>query len=70
MPDDGRAKLACMKLSNETLCRFFGALVIAIVLSSCAATLSGPDSRSEPGQLRILTYNIHHGEGMDGAFDY
>lgn len=21
-------------------------------------------------QLRVLTYNIHHGEGMDGKFDY
>lgn len=27
-------------------------------------------SESRPIQLRVLTYNIHHGEGSDGAFDY
>jgi endonuclease/exonuclease/phosphatase family metal-dependent hydrolase len=25
--------------------------------------------RSEPPVVRVLTYNIHHGEGMDGRFD-
>ncbi|UCF38110.1 MAG: endonuclease/exonuclease/phosphatase family protein [Acidobacteriota bacterium] len=24
----------------------------------------------DPPQLRVLTYNIHHGEGLDGKFDY
>jgi len=31
--------------------------------------IEGKDSRSRP-QLRVLTYNIHHGEGMDDRFDY
>ena len=26
--------------------------------------------QSAPPQLRVLTYNIHHGEAMDGMFDY
>lgn len=31
--------------------------------------IEGKDSKSWP-QLRVLTYNIHHGEGMDERFDY
>ncbi len=37
------------------------ALLAAIILTGCA---------TKPVQLRVLTYNIHHGEGMDGQFDY
>lgn len=27
------------------------------------------DDPSVPATLRVLTYNIHHGEGTDGRFD-
>jgi endonuclease/exonuclease/phosphatase family metal-dependent hydrolase len=36
-------------------------LLLAVVWSVAAAP--------GPRTLRVLTYNIHHGEGMDGAFD-
>ena len=39
---------------------------------SCATVQETPGAAGgEPvGQLRVLTYNIHHGEAMDGKFDY
>jgi endonuclease/exonuclease/phosphatase family metal-dependent hydrolase len=37
-----------------------------IVLSGCQSAVSPQD----PGTLRVLTYNIHHGEGTDKEFDY
>jgi endonuclease/exonuclease/phosphatase family metal-dependent hydrolase len=33
------------------------------------AILSSPTVIGESSQLRVLTYNIHHGEGMDGKID-
>ena len=38
-----------------------------IVLAGCHAESVKPQS---PGTLRVLTYNIHHGEGTDKVFDY
>ena len=29
----------------------------------------GADQAPVPGTLRVLTYNIHHGEGTDGKLD-
>lgn len=47
------------------------ALVLAIVslpaLSGCQA---GSVRAPRPRTLRVLTYNIHHGEAMDEQFDY
>lgn len=39
-------------------------MVTALML--CAA---GSGCSTKPVQLRILSYNIHHGEGIDGRFD-
>ena len=33
------------------------------------AGMEGKDAKVRP-QLRVLTYNIHHGEGRDNRFDY
>jgi endonuclease/exonuclease/phosphatase family metal-dependent hydrolase len=48
------------------------ALLLAAVWSEGSIAAFGPrddrDSRS-PVVLRVLTYNIHHGEGLDGRFD-
>jgi endonuclease/exonuclease/phosphatase family metal-dependent hydrolase len=41
-------------------------LVFACVLPLVGAGLSPAEM---PEQLRVLTYNIHHGEGLDGKFD-
>ncbi len=39
--------------------------VLLLATTSCASFLARPAN----DQLRILTYNIHHGEGVDGNFD-
>jgi len=38
-----------------------------ILVGGCQA---GSVKSQSPGTLRVLTYNIHHGEGMDKRFDY
>ena len=47
------------------------AFALALVFGACN-TPSGPRlDENQPEQLlRVLTYNIHHGEGTDGVFDY
>ncbi len=42
---------------------FIALLVVSIFTVTFAA-------ESDPPRLRVLTYNIHHGEGMDRKFDY
>jgi endonuclease/exonuclease/phosphatase family metal-dependent hydrolase len=41
--------------------RIFSSLLLLLVWAS--------DGQTVPGTLRVLTYNIHHGEGTDGRFD-
>ncbi len=38
-----------------------------VLLAGCHA---GPASPEKVRTLRVLTYNIHHGQGTDGRFDY
>lgn len=40
-----------------------------VVLSLAAACVSTLASEHDPLSLRVLTYNIHHGEGTDGNID-
>ena len=40
-----------------------------ILLVLTVLLLVGCGTTSQPLQLRILTYNIHHGQGTDGKFD-
>ena len=40
---------------------FWSLLLVLVVLAR--------GYRAAPGTLRVLTYNIHHGEGRDGRFD-
>lgn len=44
--------------------RFGVSLMLLSLLAGCATSKS-----KTPPTLRILTYNIHHGEGMDGRLD-
>jgi endonuclease/exonuclease/phosphatase family metal-dependent hydrolase len=44
-------------------------MVAAAVLCGMMAASHGLDADTSPMTVRILTYNIHHGEGMDGVFD-
>jgi len=46
------------------------------LLIACTGILASPAdvqprdrTRASPAILRVLTYNIHHGEGLDGRFD-
>ena len=41
------------------------AFLLAILLLAPLATIHA----AEPIRLRLLSYNIHHGEGRDGRFD-
>jgi endonuclease/exonuclease/phosphatase family metal-dependent hydrolase len=43
-------------------------IVLAII--SITACTKDIQQQNNPRQLRVLTYNIHHGEAMDGKFDY
>lgn len=43
--------------------RAFLALVVALIM------VAGGGKAASPLSFRVLTYNIHHGEGMDGQFD-
>lgn len=50
-------------------------LVAALLLplaTGCRSRNATPEHAlpAPPKQLRVLTYNIHHGEGMDDQFDY
>ncbi|MHC4943019.1 MAG: endonuclease/exonuclease/phosphatase family protein [Planctomycetota bacterium] len=44
--------------------------LVPFLFLSCAQPPVGEDAQPESNRLRVLTYNIHHGEGMDGAFVY
>lgn len=44
-------------------------LVMLMVLLVVLPPLAGSVTADEAVRLRVLTYNIHHGEGTDGRFD-
>ncbi|MEX0937816.1 MAG: endonuclease/exonuclease/phosphatase family protein [Pirellulales bacterium] len=48
-------------------------LAVALAIVAALSALSAPAmAQYDPAgpRLRVLTYNIHHGEGTDGRFDY
>lgn len=53
-------------MSSPAVRRRFPFAVLLLVSGVTAATVSADDS---PRQLRVLSYNIHHGEGVDGELD-
>ena len=42
------------------------AALVLVLVPACDARSQSPETCT----LRVLTYNIHHGEGVDGRFDY
>lgn len=44
-------------------------LLNCFILTFSLWLLSATSSAGEPRQLRVLSYNIHHGEGVDGKLD-
>ncbi len=49
--------------------RRFTAAASAAALAIAAAPVRAADDAKPSAQLRVLTYNIHHGEGTDGKLD-
>jgi len=58
-------------MSHRTHALLF--FLLAAVLGACSATPSnraeGQETTTGPRTLRVLTYNLHHGEGTDGVLD-
>jgi endonuclease/exonuclease/phosphatase family metal-dependent hydrolase len=50
--------------------RFVISIVIGLVLVVLPGCQTGAVKPQTPATLRVLTYNIHHGEAMDKKFDY
>src|SRR6187455_1797576 len=44
-------------------------IVRAIACAAIVATACGSAIAKLPREIRVVTYNIHHGEGMDKKFD-
>jgi endonuclease/exonuclease/phosphatase family metal-dependent hydrolase len=42
---------------------------LALLCFLCALGVKSPVLAQLPNELRVLTYNIHHGEGVDGKID-
>jgi len=58
-----RLNYICHSRLDQLIMRFAFLLVqIIVIFASWAAA-------AEPERLRVLTYNIHHGEGIDGKLD-
>jgi len=45
-------------------------VLIGFMLRVLAGCQTGPVQPQTPLTLRVLSYNVHHGEGMDKVFDY
>lgn len=43
--------------------------LICLLFSACLLLDGGDSAAAEPLQLRVLSYNIHHGEGIDRKLD-
>jgi endonuclease/exonuclease/phosphatase family metal-dependent hydrolase len=50
--------------------RLFLQLIASTLAIHSAAPMTAPAAEPETPRLRVLTYNIHHGEGRDRRFDY
>jgi endonuclease/exonuclease/phosphatase family metal-dependent hydrolase len=50
--------------------RHRGSRVLSLAACTAVAAFLIADARGElPAELRVVTYNIHHGEGLDGKID-
>jgi len=47
-----------------------GLVVLSIGITFTGVGVAAKQDAVEKPQLRVLTYNIHHGQAMDGKFDY
>lgn len=56
-----------MRQTRRVFIAFVAGFLSVTALGGCQSRPAGPQG---PRTLRVLTYNIHHGEAMDGKFDY
>ena len=56
-----------MKTTGNSVLRLLGSVVLPLVLS--VVLMSTQSIAAEPLQIRVLSYNIHHGAGVDGKLD-
>jgi endonuclease/exonuclease/phosphatase family metal-dependent hydrolase len=45
-------------------------LIVCMIVVLCSFLIGVSATETPAPQLRVLTYNIHHGQGTDGKFDY
>ncbi len=58
-----------MNTSRPPLSRRRACFVLAGLLVTCLAGCRSAGKQDTPPTFRVMTYNIHHGEGMDGKVD-
>ncbi len=58
---------ACHEKGDLVNTMRFGSALLVVVVFLLAEALVG--TAGEPVRLRVLSYNIHHGEGVDGKLD-
>ncbi|MBN2131999.1 MAG: endonuclease/exonuclease/phosphatase family protein, partial [Sedimentisphaerales bacterium] len=59
-----------MMMAKHTRRTFIGLSLVGVGLLALTGCHAGATRTQEPKTLRVLTYNIHHGEAMDKKFDY
>jgi len=59
--------MAPMRDTTKTYLTLAALALLATVVCGCQSQATHPQT---PRTLRVLTYNIHHGEGTDERFDY
>jgi len=58
-----------MKAIRVFRLRVFGKVLVAGLVSLCFAGCASTPKQAAPAVIRVMTYNIHHGEGLDGKVD-
>src|SRR4051812_15481445 len=61
------AVIQCRSRPVHNVRLFLNRIFWSLLLLALAVTARG--YQAAPATLRVLTYNIHHGEGRDGQFD-
>ena len=56
-----------MKITGFAVSHLLGSTLLSVVLG--IVLISPQSTAAEPLQLRVLSYNIHHGAGIDGKLD-
>ena len=58
-----------MRRIHAFLRRVCAQVLIATLVLLCFAGCASTSKQASPAVFRVMTYNIHHGEGLDGKVD-